>query len=200
MTHELHVGYQLYVDSEDLIRSSNGWGSITVPGGRSSFNGTRRSSTRRHSSSRRSAASPPIHSEYRSQSFEVNDTIRWNNFDVQRRPARQQRHARTGQGLREDGTTLSGYTLGAGNKYQMYEIPFSKMIQPRVGATWAYNGTDTIYASYAKYNPAASSLPRAASWDRNLASHHRRALRRQRRALRDDAGRLLVGQAVRRRT
>ena len=50
----------------------------------------------------------------------------------------------------------------------MYDIPFSKMIQPRVGATWAYNGTDTVFGSYARYNPAASSLPRAASWDRNL--------------------------------
>jgi hypothetical protein len=52
----------------------------------------------------------------------------------------------------------------------MYEIPFSKMIQPRVGATWAYNGNDTVFVSYARYNPAASSLPRAASWDRNLAT------------------------------
>jgi hypothetical protein len=43
------------------------------------------------------------------------------------------------------------------------------MIQPRIGATWAYNGQDTVYASFAQYNPAASSLPRAASWDRNLA-------------------------------
>jgi hypothetical protein len=50
----------------------------------------------------------------------------------------------------------------------MYEIPFSKVLQPRLGATWAYNNRDTIFASYAKYNPAASSLPRAASWDRNL--------------------------------
>jgi hypothetical protein len=50
----------------------------------------------------------------------------------------------------------------------MYRIPFTKMLQPRLGATWAYNGTDTVFASYAKYNPAASSLPRAASWDRNL--------------------------------
>ena len=41
-------------------------------------------------------------------------------------------------------------------------------MQPRLGATWAYNGKDTVYASYATYNPAASSLPRAASWDRNL--------------------------------
>ena len=52
----------------------------------------------------------------------------------------------------------------------MYEIPFSEMIQPRLGVTWAYDGTDTVYASYARYNPAASSLPRAASWDRNIAA------------------------------
>ena len=46
----------------------------------------------------------------------------------------------------------------------MYDLPFSKMIQPRLAATWAYNGSDTIYGSYARYNPSASSLPRAASW------------------------------------
>ncbi len=50
----------------------------------------------------------------------------------------------------------------------MYNIPFSKMLQPRLGTTWAYNQKDTIFVSYARYNPAASSLPRAASWDRNL--------------------------------
>ena len=44
------------------------------------------------------------------------------------------------------------------------------MIQPRLSATWAYNGKDTVFASYARYNPAASSLPRAASWDRNLTT------------------------------
>ena len=51
----------------------------------------------------------------------------------------------------------------------MYDLPFSKMLQPRVSATWAFNGRDTVYGSYARYNPAASSLPRAAAWDRNLA-------------------------------
>jgi hypothetical protein len=50
----------------------------------------------------------------------------------------------------------------------MYELPLSKMIQPRLGVTWAYNGRDTLFASFAQYKPAASSLPRAASWDRNL--------------------------------
>ena len=52
----------------------------------------------------------------------------------------------------------------------MYTIPFGKTLQPRMGATWSYNGKDTVYASYARYVPAASSLPRAASWARNLRS------------------------------
>ena len=44
----------------------------------------------------------------------------------------------------------------------MFDIPFSKMIQPRLAATYAYNGSDTLYASFARYNPAAKPLPRAA--------------------------------------
>ena len=59
-----------------------------------------------------------------------------------------------GQGLKEDDSArCRGSWPRPGNKYQMYEIPFRKMIQPRVGATWAYNGRDTIYASYARYSP-----------------------------------------------
>jgi hypothetical protein len=52
----------------------------------------------------------------------------------------------------------------------MLDIPFSKMLQPRVSTTWAYNGRDTVFAGYARYNPAANSLSRAASWDRSLAA------------------------------
>ncbi|HEV3485846.1 MAG TPA: carboxypeptidase-like regulatory domain-containing protein, partial [Vicinamibacterales bacterium] len=33
VAHDLHVGYQWMKDGEDLTRSSNGWGSITVEGG-----------------------------------------------------------------------------------------------------------------------------------------------------------------------
>ena len=78
-----------------------------------------------------------------------------------------------GQGLQNDDSTLSGFVKATGTtsdsrKYRMYNIPFSRMLQPRLGTTWAYNQKDTIFASYARYNPAASSLPRAASWDRNL--------------------------------
>src|SRR5262245_47446856 len=49
----------------------------------------------------------------------------------------------------------------------MYELDFEDMLQPRLGAIWSYNGRDTVYANYARYYPAASSLPRAASWARN---------------------------------
>ena len=36
--------------------------------------------------------------------------------------------------------------------------------------TWNYQKEDTVYANYARSVPAVSSLPRAASWDRNLAA------------------------------
>jgi len=52
----------------------------------------------------------------------------------------------------------------------MYEVPWKKLIQPRLSATYAYDGKNTVFASFARFNPMASSLPRAASWDRNLAT------------------------------
>jgi Carboxypeptidase regulatory-like domain len=169
VTHNIHAGYQRYVDSEDLIRSSNGWGLITVPGGRLNFQGTPIFYETTFGQQGFGTVAPKIHSEYHSQSFEFNDAINWRAWTFNA-GVLISNDTLYGQGLREDSSTLSGYVLSPGTKYKMYEVPFSKMIQPRVGATWAYNGTDTVYVSYAKYNPAASSLPRAASWDRNLAT------------------------------
>jgi hypothetical protein len=168
VVHDLHVGYQLSEDAEDLVRSSNGWGLITVPGGRQSFQG-RPIFYQAAFQQQTTGLVPKIHSEQISQSFEVNDTIKWNrwSFNVGLLASQDTLY---GQGLREDSSTLSGFVRAPGNRYKMYEIPFSKMIQPRLGATWSYNGRDTVYASYAKYNPAASSLARAASWDRNIAT------------------------------
>jgi hypothetical protein len=168
VSHELHVGYQIYKDGEDLLRSSNGWGLITVPGGRISFNGTPIFFTAAFQQQGVGAV-PTIHSEYLSHSFEVNDTIRWGNFSFNA-GLLASNDSLYGQGLREDESTLSGYAAAPGNKYEMLDIPFTKMLQPRVSATWAYNGGDTVFTSYARYHPAASSLPRAASWDRNLAT------------------------------
>jgi hypothetical protein len=166
--HELHVGYQWYTDEEDLERSSNGWGAITVPGGRTSFQGTPiyyQTAFQQQTT----GLVPVIHSEYRSQSLELNDTVKWRSLTLNL-GLLASNDTLYGQGLREDSSALSGYVLAPGNKYKMYEIPFKKMLQPRLGLTWAYNDRDTVYASFARYNPAASSLPRAASWDRNLAT------------------------------
>jgi hypothetical protein len=157
------------VDAEDLIRSSNGWGSITVPGGRLSFNNTPIFYTAAFQQQGLGLV-PTIHSEYKSQSFELNDSIRWDNwtFNVGVLASNDTLY---GQGLQEDASKpLTGFVAKPGVKYEMYDIPFSKMIQPRLAATWAYNGEDTVFGSYATYHPAASSLPRAASWDRNLAT------------------------------
>jgi Carboxypeptidase regulatory-like domain len=168
VTHDLHVGYQVYKDSEDLTRSSNGWGGISVPGGRTSFKGTPIFYTTTFQQ-QTTGLVPTIHSEYQSQSFELNDTIKYKNwtFNLGLLASNDTLY---GQGLREDASTLSGYVGSPGTKYKMYEVPFKKMLQPRVSATWGYDADGTVYASYAKYNPAASSLPRAASWDRNIAT------------------------------
>ncbi len=168
VTHDLHVGYQRYKDSEDLTRDSNGWGGISVPGGRTNFKGTPIFYTTTFQQ-QTTGLVPTIHSEYQSQAFELNDTIKYKNWSFNL-GLLASNDTLYGQGLREDSSTLSGYVASPGTKYKMYEIPFKKMLQPRVGATWAYDPEGTVYASYAKYNPAASSLPRAASWDRNVAT------------------------------
>ena len=169
VTHDVHVGFQWYSDRETLIRSSNGWGLLSVPGGRlAQIPGTGQSAyysvTYQQQSTGQTA---PIRSEYQSKSFELNDQIKWNNLTVNV-GLLASNDTLYGQGLREDSSTLSGYVSAPGNRYKMYNIPFSKMLQPRVGVAYAYDGQNTVYASYARYNPAASSLPRAASWDRNL--------------------------------
>jgi hypothetical protein len=173
MQHNIHAGYQQYIDSEDLRRSSNGWGLITVPAGNISFQGTP-IYYQAAFQSQGIGTLPKIHSEYHSKSIEVNDTANWKNwtFNVGLLASNDTLY---GQGLQEADNTLSGFVLATattseGRKYEMYNVPFGKMLQPRLSATWAYNDQDTVFVSFARYNPAASSLPRAASWDRNLAA------------------------------
>ncbi len=166
--HDLHLGYQRYVDKEELLRGSNGWGDLSIPGGRLNPPAglTARPYYQAVIQQQSLGTAANINSEYESQNIEINDTIRLNNWTINA-GLLMSYDKLFGQGLRNDDSTLSGFTLAPGNKYEMYSLPFSKMLQPRVGATWAYNGNDTLYASYARYVPAASSLPRAASWDRN---------------------------------
>ncbi|HEV7763735.1 MAG TPA: carboxypeptidase regulatory-like domain-containing protein [Thermoanaerobaculia bacterium] len=174
VSHDLHAGYLWSKDGEDLMRTSNGWGSITVPGGRPGSTFTPPGGTAQTvfytaqftRSLEGGVGGNNIHSEYVSHNLELNDTIRYNNWSFNAGFVIS-KDILYGQGLRE-ADTLSGYVAAPGNKYKMYEIPWSKTLQPRLGATWAYNGLDNVYFSYARYVPAASSLPRAASWDRAI--------------------------------
>ena len=168
-THTLHAGYQWYVDTEELTRRSNGWGSISVPGGTSKFPLTTGTPIYYQAEFQLQSLGtvPTIHAEFRSHTLEFNDSISWHNWNFNA-GLLMSNDTLYGQGLRNDSSVLSGFTAAPGNKYKMYEVPFSKMMQPRLGTTWAYDGHNTLFVSYAKYNPAASSLPRAASWDRNL--------------------------------
>jgi hypothetical protein len=172
LRHDFHAGYQKYVDWEDLTRNSNGWGGISVIGGSSSFNGTPiffQAAFQQQTT----GVIPKIHSEYRSESIELNDTIGYKNLSVNIGAVISHDEI-WGQGLNKASGTPSGFILATGNlpelrKYEAYDIPWKKMVQPRISATYAYDGTNTVYASFGRFNPAASSLPRAASWDRNLA-------------------------------
>jgi hypothetical protein len=173
VTHDLHAGYQRYIDSEDRFQTSNGWGDISIPGGASNCPvlacGTAKPAFFIANVSQQTTGTvPTIHSEFHSQSFEINDTIRWNDwsFNVGILASNDTLY---GQGLAK-ADNIAGYVKSPGTKYEMYDVPFEKMIQPRLGATWAYNGQDTVYASYATYKLAANSDARAASWDRNLVA------------------------------
>lgn len=181
VTHDLHAGYQWYRDEEDLSRTSNGWGVISVIGGLTNqenvpvFDRPVFYQARFEQMSLLGADGAlvaPINSQFESQSIELQDTIRladWT-FNVGVVLSNDELY---GQGLRENSANVSGFELSPGTKYKMYEVDFEDQIQPRLGAVWAYNGRDTVFANYARYNPAASSLPRAASWARNLRAEIR---------------------------
>ena len=174
LTHDLHAGYMRETAYENLNRVSNGWGSITIPAGVGAA-GTCPASACGTATPAFFVASfaaqgigalPVIHSEYHSQNVELNDTIHWRNwsFNV---GVLDSNDTLYGQGLKK-ADNVAGFVSSPGTKYKMHEFTWSQMIQPRLGATWAYNGRDTVFASLARYNPPANSDARAASWDRGL--------------------------------
>ncbi|HEX8152210.1 MAG TPA: TonB-dependent receptor, partial [Thermoanaerobaculia bacterium] len=145
ITHDLHAGYQWVRDEEDLARTYNGFGDISVQGGSTTCpTGSQCAGQPVFYTARfiraglADATLTNIHSEYVANNIELNDNIRLNDwsFNV---GVMLSEDTLYGQGLRE-ADTLSGFVSAPGNKYEMYKIPFSKMIQPRLGATWAYNG------------------------------------------------------------
>jgi hypothetical protein len=171
VAHELHFGYHREEINEHLIRSSNGWGLIESMGGeettsngtpiyyRANFNQT----------SLGEYGIPAIDTGAKSQNIEINDAIYWNNwtFNVGVLISEDKLY---GQGLKKNKNNVSGYEVAIGNRYLMKKVDFSEMIQPRLGIAWDFSDSATAFVNYARYYPTASSLPRAAAWDRNLHS------------------------------
>lgn len=178
VTHALHFGYQWNRDEEDLLRTSNGWGTVTLPGGttvcpaNSSCAGQpiyfQAGILQQGIPLPDGQRVPGIHSEYESQNVEINDTVRWHDFTLSA-GLLASRDRLYGQGLRPNADKISGFEVARGHQYEMHEIGFADAIQPRLSGVWAYDTPGTLFASYARYVPAASSLPRAASWARDSA-------------------------------
>ncbi|MEA2572101.1 MAG: hypothetical protein QOI24_4102 [Acidobacteriota bacterium] len=177
LSHDLHFGYQRYTDSEDRFQTSNGFGVITIPGGAPASAGGVNCPAAAcgtatpaffiaNFSPQSTGQIPSIHSEFHSENVEFNDTMHLNNWTFNL-GIMASHDTLYGQGLTK-ADNIAGFRASPGVKYKMHDTPFKDMIQPRLGTTWAYNGSDTVYVSYAKYNPAANSDARAASWDRNL--------------------------------
>ena len=177
-THELHIGYQEEEGSEELFRVSNGWGSIAYWGGIDQDEGeivapigdptpvgTVYRATVQTRGFDAGGLTGPLVSSTKSKTIAVNDTIYWDDFifDVGFLVSQDEL---IGSGLRPADTT-SGYEESRGTPYVMKKVDFSETFQPRLTATWEYSNDASGFVSFARYNPAVSSLARAASWDRN---------------------------------
>lgn len=175
--HTLHFGAKWEEGKEVLTRLSNGWGSISYVGGLDESLEVGNSAPVAYRAYIQQMSLtldgdttvPSITSETRSLNFEINDTIEVGDWTYNLGLLVSQ-DTMYGQGLREKSGTVSGYELAPGNKYKMYQTDWTDMLQPRIGATWTYSGEDSVFANFAIYNPEASSLARAASWDRNTAT------------------------------
>ena len=167
--HELHIGYRWEKGEEDLYRTSNGWGLIYVPGGIDDEWGEDVFYRAQFWQQTLTDEIPSIHSELRTQSLELNDQIRFKDwtFNVGLIFSNDTLY---GQGLKENSSNVSGFELCTTCIYEMKDIGWDEMISPRLAANWSPNGRDSAFASFARYYPAATSLPRAASWTRNLAT------------------------------
>lgn len=175
-SHDIHIGFQYQTIGEDLARTSNGFGRISVPGGRSFaddgvtpvFFEARVFQTGIVDGNGSTIVPTSIKSRSTQKSFEINDTIEngdWT-FNLGLLVSNDVLY---GQGLKENADSISGFELAPGNEYKMYEVDWQDMIQPRFGVNWDYSDTASLYANFARYTPSASSLARAASWDRNLS-------------------------------
>ena len=175
--HVLHAGLRRTDARETLLRTSNGWGSIEVPGGvDNASDGTPvfYAASVQQMSIRKPDGSivGPIESLTRSMSLELNDSIRVDKFRFDIGVLVSQ-DVLYGQGLRAASDKFSGYVVAPGEKYRMHTIHWRDMIQPRIGVKVELNVDTSLFVNYARYNPEVSSLARAASWDRNTRARIR---------------------------
>ena len=172
--HNFHIGYRMTEDAEDLLRDRNGWGIVSfqtagfdgIPAGDYSTLDEIPFIRAEYLRKEDAGNNAVVHSEYRSHNIEINDNIEWGDWNINV-GVLFSKDELYGQDLAEDSSAVSGYRVERGSKYKMYEIDWEDMIQPRIGVLRSINDTDTIQVSYARYNPPATSLPRAASWARN---------------------------------
>ena len=186
-THALHVGLRCTVARERLRRSSNGWGRIDVPGGVDvADDGTPIFfvATVQQMGLRQAAGGTvgPLDSYTETTSLEVNDVIRAGAFRFNVGVLVSE-DVLYGQGLRRVAGRYSGFAPAPGEKYRMVTVRWRDMIQPRLAVHWRWTTNGEAFASFARYHPAANSLARAASWDRNS--------RATLRVLFDEAGRVI---------
>ncbi|GGF76844.1 carboxypeptidase regulatory-like domain-containing protein [Alteromonas lipolytica] len=175
ITHILHFGFQWSEVLEELSRVSNGWGGISYIGGLNADAGEGqlggafyRATVYQMGLGGDVPEIPNLRSYAETLNFEINDEIEWDDFTFNV-GFLISRDTLYGQGLRKNSSTVSGYEIAVGNKYEMYQTDWKDMVQPRLGVTWEYAEAATVFANYASYNPSASSLARAASWDRRIA-------------------------------
>ena len=169
--HSLHVGFRWSEGRESLRRASNGWGVLDVPGGVDlAADGTPifyTAAVEQMSLSQGDGTLVgPIRSAVESYSLALNDRINLGRFTYNF-GVLISKDVLYGQGLRRVENSYSGFERSPGTKYRMRTIPWADMIQPRLSLTWAYRDRGEAYLSFARYHPQASSLARAASWDRN---------------------------------
>ncbi len=174
-TLEFHVGYQFQEISEEVARTSNGWGIISVPGGRAVASDLvtpiffeARVQQQGLVDAGGGAFVETIVSSSDSQSFEMNLEYSRGNWTYNV-GVMLSNDELFGQGLAADPSNpVTGARQSPGTRYKMYTVDWEDQIQPRIGVTWDYSDLGSVFFSAARYNPAASSLARAASWDRNL--------------------------------
>ena len=179
------------------MRSSNGWGLISVPGGRLAPVQGQRAYYTAQIQQQLAGQDAFLHSESQTHNVELNDTIKWQNwtFNV---GVLLSKDTLYGQGLRDDSSTLSGYVSAPGNKYDDVPDPVQQddPAPPRrdLGVQRQGHRLRELRQVHPVGQLAAARRVVGPQLHRDL---RRRALRRERRPLRGGAGGVLVGQAVR---